>query len=146
MLSSSLAILLATTAVSATPRPRDATADACSQISDAISSSSAIFYPGSEGYTDDIEHWATSSTQNATCSVEPGTAEDVAAIVGLSPDRHDAYSDMSGIAQSHRFNEDALRGQGGRPRYQSRLLVYDWRPDCDVALQGYQAQRRQVDC
>ncbi|KZV63916.1 FAD-binding domain-containing protein [Peniophora sp. CONT] len=81
MLSSSLALLLATTAVSATPRPRGAAADACTQIADAISSSSAIFYPGTEGYTDDIEHWATSSTQDATCSVEPGTAEDVAAIL-----------------------------------------------------------------
>ncbi|KAG6855901.1 hypothetical protein H0H87_009504 [Tephrocybe sp. NHM501043] len=33
--------------------------------------------PGDERYDEDIEHWATSSTQPAACSVRPANAEDV---------------------------------------------------------------------
>jgi hypothetical protein len=34
-------------------------------------------------YEKDIYHWASSSTQESTCTVEPGTVEDVAKIVHL---------------------------------------------------------------
>ncbi|KAL1739052.1 hypothetical protein HDZ31DRAFT_50012, partial [Schizophyllum fasciatum] len=34
-------------------------------------------------FNKDIEHWATSSTQTPTCAVEPGSAEDVAAILRI---------------------------------------------------------------
>ena len=82
MIYSGLALLLASSTVSATRHARDApTSDACTQIKGAISSASAVYFPGAGSYTTDIEHWTTSSTQNATCSVEPGTTEDVAAIV-----------------------------------------------------------------
>ncbi|VDB84958.1 unnamed protein product [Peniophora sp. CBMAI 1063] len=57
--------------------------DACKQIADAISSSSDVYYPGSTQYDADIYHWSIASTQNATCSVEPGTVEDVSAIVKI---------------------------------------------------------------
>lgn len=38
----------------------------------------------SSQYNDDISHWALSSQQNASCSVEPSTPEDVSTIVSLS--------------------------------------------------------------
>ncbi|VDB99546.1 unnamed protein product [Peniophora sp. CBMAI 1063] len=59
--------------------------DACAQIASAISSASDVYYPLSVQYDEDIEHWAGSSTQEATCSVEPGTVDDVGKIiVGLT--------------------------------------------------------------
>ncbi|TFY66023.1 hypothetical protein EVG20_g5066 [Dentipellis fragilis] len=56
---------------------------ACQSIASVISSASGVFYPGSSNYTADISHWANSSTENAVCSVEPGTAKDVGAILQI---------------------------------------------------------------
>ncbi|KAA1474560.1 FAD dependent oxidoreductase, partial [Dentipellis sp. KUC8613] len=56
---------------------------ACQSIASAISSASSVFYPGSPNYAADISHWANSSTENAVCSVEPGTANDVGAILRI---------------------------------------------------------------
>lgn len=39
---------------------------------------------GSEQYSSDIEHWVASSTQNATCSIEPETADDICKIVSAT--------------------------------------------------------------
>ncbi|TFK52879.1 FAD-binding domain-containing protein [Heliocybe sulcata] len=55
----------------------------CSQIQNAISSASAVYSPGAIQYYEDIEHWASSSTQTSACSVEPGTAEDVGVILQI---------------------------------------------------------------
>ncbi|TFY66022.1 hypothetical protein EVG20_g5067 [Dentipellis fragilis] len=55
----------------------------CQSIANAISSASSVFYPGSPNYVADISHWANSSTENAVCSVEPGTADDVGAILRI---------------------------------------------------------------
>ncbi|EKM48460.1 uncharacterized protein PHACADRAFT_266349 [Phanerochaete carnosa HHB-10118-sp] len=53
--------------------------NACNQIAQAVSSA-----PLSSGqYTEDVSHWATSSNAIATCSVEPGTAEDVGQILQI---------------------------------------------------------------
>ena len=41
-------------------------------------------WKGSEQYEVDIEHWDSTTTQNATCSVEPETADDVSRIVSRS--------------------------------------------------------------
>jgi hypothetical protein len=79
----------------------DATASVqavCQQIQTAVSSASSVHLPGRKGvslqslsyssvagdllYLKDIGHYATSSTASAACSVEPGTAADVGAIVG----------------------------------------------------------------
>ncbi|VDC03790.1 unnamed protein product [Peniophora sp. CBMAI 1063] len=57
--------------------------DVCRQIQGSVSESSEVFYPGSDGYLRDIEHWSLSSSQNSTCSVEPGTIEDVAIIMKI---------------------------------------------------------------
>ncbi|KIL59111.1 hypothetical protein M378DRAFT_85489 [Amanita muscaria Koide BX008] len=55
----------------------------CDAISSAISSQSQVFYFGSDSYLRDIDHWASSSTQLAACTVEPGTAEDVGKILQI---------------------------------------------------------------
>ncbi|KAL4063633.1 hypothetical protein V8B97DRAFT_2026278 [Scleroderma yunnanense] len=51
--------------------------DACQGIAAVVSNSSSVYYPGSLPYIGDVSHWASSSSQNATCSFEPGTAEDL---------------------------------------------------------------------
>ncbi|KAL4071816.1 hypothetical protein J3A83DRAFT_4371787 [Scleroderma citrinum] len=48
----------------------------CEVIASSVSSESAVYYGGVE-YNDDIHHWASSSTQLATCSFEPATIQDV---------------------------------------------------------------------
>ncbi|THH17182.1 hypothetical protein EW146_g3588 [Bondarzewia mesenterica] len=55
----------------------------CHAIAAAISPASGVYYPGSTNYTDDIEHFLESSSQNSTCSVEPGSVDDVAIILRL---------------------------------------------------------------
>ncbi|KAL0567255.1 hypothetical protein V5O48_014742 [Marasmius crinis-equi] len=57
--------------------------EVCQQIEDAITSASAMSYFGARSYFDDIFHWASSSTELAQCSVQPGTAEDVGIILGI---------------------------------------------------------------
>ncbi|KAI0794889.1 FAD-binding domain-containing protein [Abortiporus biennis] len=55
----------------------------CKTIASSISSASEVFYPLSVHYTEDISHWAWSSSEVAACSVEPGTAEDVSTILKI---------------------------------------------------------------
>ncbi|GJE93063.1 FAD dependent oxidoreductase [Phanerochaete sordida] len=55
----------------------------CHLIAKAISNKSAVFWPGSPSYTQDNLHWATSSSDVSTCSVEPGTAQDVGKILQI---------------------------------------------------------------
>lgn len=84
----------------------------CTQIANAISSQSQVFYPGEcrelgrsveyifnsclvslsisldplsihDSYADANEHWMSSSSQISACAVEPGTPADVAVIVRL---------------------------------------------------------------
>ncbi|KAF8636975.1 hypothetical protein AX17_003122 [Amanita inopinata Kibby_2008] len=56
----------------------------CQHISRAISSKSDVYYPTSGlAYMKDISHWASSSAQQAACSVEPGTAEDLGRILQI---------------------------------------------------------------
>ncbi|KAF9810220.1 hypothetical protein IEO21_07062 [Rhodonia placenta] len=57
------------------------TLSVCEEIGKAVSSQSAVFYPLQSSYTGDIEHYMSSSSQLSTCSVEPGTPEDVGAVV-----------------------------------------------------------------
>ncbi|KAF8657841.1 hypothetical protein AX16_002157 [Volvariella volvacea WC 439] len=56
---------------------------ACQQIQESISSSSAVYYPDQPEYEKGIHHWASSSTEQAECVVEPGTPEDVATILNI---------------------------------------------------------------
>ncbi|KAK0224251.1 hypothetical protein IW262DRAFT_882938 [Armillaria fumosa] len=57
--------------------------NACQSIADAVSSATDVYYPGSSSYVADNEHYATSSSQNSSCSVEPGSAEDVGTILAI---------------------------------------------------------------
>ncbi|KZV98072.1 FAD-binding domain-containing protein [Exidia glandulosa HHB12029] len=57
--------------------------DVCNQIKASVSNASDVFFPGSITYSNDIEHWAGSSTQQAACSVEPGTAADVGTVLKI---------------------------------------------------------------
>ncbi|KAJ7494855.1 FAD dependent oxidoreductase [Mycena galericulata] len=59
--------------------------EVCAQIAANVSSASAVYYPTDlvGNYEADISHWASSSTQTAACSVEPGTAADVSIIIQL---------------------------------------------------------------
>ncbi|KAH9920717.1 FAD-binding domain-containing protein [Fomitopsis serialis] len=54
---------------------------ACDAIADVISHESDVYYPDTKEYASDNSHWALSSTTNSTCTVEPGTAEDVGKIL-----------------------------------------------------------------
>ncbi|VDB91517.1 unnamed protein product [Peniophora sp. CBMAI 1063] len=82
MLSLGLPFLLPIAAVYASPTARNVK-DVCSQIASAVSSASDVYQPLSIQYESDIAHWAFSSTQRATCSVQPGTAEDVGKILQI---------------------------------------------------------------
>ncbi|KAH9929832.1 FAD-binding domain-containing protein [Fomitopsis serialis] len=55
----------------------------CNAVAQVVSSKSSIFYPGSDQYNSDNHHWALSSTTNSTCTVEPGTAEDIGKILTI---------------------------------------------------------------
>ncbi|EPQ60851.1 FAD-binding domain-containing protein [Gloeophyllum trabeum ATCC 11539] len=59
------------------------TSSSCSQIASSISSASSVYYPGAPQWMEDIEHFSSSSTQQATCSVEPGTPQDVAVVLRI---------------------------------------------------------------
>ncbi|TFY66031.1 hypothetical protein EVG20_g5068 [Dentipellis fragilis] len=61
----------------------DTVLTACHSIASAVSSASGVYFPGSSNYAADIAHWANSSTENAVCSAEPGTAADVGAILRI---------------------------------------------------------------
>ncbi|KAF8492578.1 hypothetical protein F5888DRAFT_1857925, partial [Russula emetica] len=55
----------------------------CNDIAAAISGASQIFFPPAPEYLLDISHAASSSSQASTCSVEPGSAEDVSKILRI---------------------------------------------------------------
>ncbi|KAI9060011.1 FAD-binding domain-containing protein [Trametes sanguinea] len=69
----------------------------CEAISQSVSSASAVYWPGSgEPYLDDIFHYAASSIDNATCSVEPGTAEDVGVILRIVAENRTPFAVKGG--------------------------------------------------
>ncbi|TCD65257.1 hypothetical protein EIP91_002921 [Steccherinum ochraceum] len=59
--------------------------DTCTQIAKAISDKSDVYWPVdlTGHYAEDVIHWASSSAQASACSVEPGTAQDVAVILQI---------------------------------------------------------------
>ncbi|KAF8957851.1 hypothetical protein BDZ97DRAFT_1906655 [Flammula alnicola] len=68
----------------------------CKQIERSISPASAVFYPGSSQYATDIFHAYSSSSQNATCSVQPGTPQDAATILKIVGNTRTPYAVKSG--------------------------------------------------
>ncbi|KAJ3780791.1 hypothetical protein GGU10DRAFT_278748 [Lentinula aff. detonsa] len=59
------------------------TGDVCAVIASSISDASQVFRPGSSQYALDLEHFALSAEQNSSCSVEPGSAQDVSTILQI---------------------------------------------------------------
>lgn len=57
------------------------TLTACGIVKKKITAASQLFYPSDPGYNETIEHFISSSTAYSICSVQPGTAKDVATIV-----------------------------------------------------------------
>ncbi|KAL5521679.1 hypothetical protein ACEPAF_2427 [Sanghuangporus sanghuang] len=60
-------------------------------------------FPGTEQFVNDTEHWAISSQQNSTCSIEPTSAEDASAIIQIigRPDIRAPFAVKSG---GHAYN------------------------------------------
>lgn len=54
--------------------------DICVDIAASIGILS-VFLPGTLQYTSDVLHWLETSAQEATCSVRPSTADEVATVV-----------------------------------------------------------------
>ncbi|KAJ8078455.1 hypothetical protein PM082_012737 [Marasmius tenuissimus] len=59
------------------------TTEVCSMLKEKLTSASTVRFPDDPGYERDIAHFAVSVQQNSTCSVEPGTSQDVATIIQL---------------------------------------------------------------
>ncbi|KAF8260165.1 FAD-binding domain-containing protein [Lactarius quietus] len=53
----------------------------CHGLSRSISPASQVFYPDSPQFAEDTKHWVSSASLISTCSVRPGTVEDVGSIV-----------------------------------------------------------------
>ncbi|ETW77470.1 hypothetical protein HETIRDRAFT_480129 [Heterobasidion irregulare TC 32-1] len=73
----------------------------CQAIAKAISPLSEVFYPGASQYSADIKHWVESSTQQATCSVEPGSVQDVSTILKILGSTRTPFAVKGG---GHSFN------------------------------------------
>ncbi|KAJ7027701.1 FAD-binding domain-containing protein [Mycena alexandri] len=78
-----LATVLPSTLGTSVPPSSSNLQQVCTKIQRAISSASAVFYPGSANYTADNAHWVSSSDQSSACTVEPGTATDVSITLQL---------------------------------------------------------------
>lgn len=60
-------------------------------------------FPGTEQYDNDNEHWAVTSEQNSTCSIEPTSAEDVGAIIKIIG-RSDIRAPFAVKSGGHAYN------------------------------------------
>ncbi|KAL5500910.1 hypothetical protein ACEPAH_9297 [Sanghuangporus vaninii] len=86
-----IAIALATSTIgsSSVVLQSDPAVKACQFLQDAFPQS--VSFPGSDQYNSDIKHWAVTSIQNAVCSVEPETADDIGEILRIIG-RHDVMA------------------------------------------------------
>ncbi|TDL17551.1 FAD-binding domain-containing protein [Rickenella mellea] len=88
--------------VSGSPSPLTAAQTACQLLNTTLPN--LVSFPGSQQFSADISHWRIESTQNATCSIEPATPEDVSnilKIVGWS----DIRAPFAVKGGGHAFNE-----------------------------------------
>ncbi|EIN11996.1 FAD-binding domain-containing protein [Punctularia strigosozonata HHB-11173 SS5] len=69
---------------------------ACRLIAGRISDASAVFYPDAVAYETDMVHAFGSSAQNATCSVQPANAQDVAEVVNVLSEMRVPWAIKSG--------------------------------------------------
>jgi len=88
-------------------------------------------------YVSDVSHYFSSSSQVSTCSVEPGSPEDVSKIVRYSllvllSTSADVMSSLVGCSGN---NPHAIRDQGWRVCYESGIFFDKGRANCNDALQ-----------
>ncbi|KAF8263463.1 FAD-binding domain-containing protein [Lactarius quietus] len=97
----SLACLMHASVLASTQNGTQNYQETCSSIASAISNSSQVFYPNSTQYVDDNAHAIVSSTQESACSVEPGSASDVGAILVILGSTRTPFAVKGG---GHAFN------------------------------------------
>ncbi|KAK0543977.1 hypothetical protein OC846_006223 [Tilletia horrida] len=125
----------------------------CKAIQAVLSNSSSIYAPGSKQYSKDVKHWCSSTDVYSQCSVEPGSAADIAAILkvlanstatfGVIGGGHSCAPGFSGakgvnIAMS-RFNEVSYNKATGIVKYGAGLIwddVYKGLEPFDVKVTG----------
>jgi len=116
----------------------------CNEISAAISGASHVFFPRSMSrrsfshlshfilmrddqaapeYFLNISHAASSSSQASTCSVEPGSAEDVSKIVSYLQFMHQLLPTHILIATYSGIKANSLCGERWRTRYEPRIFL-----------------------
>ncbi|PBK85369.1 FAD-binding domain-containing protein [Armillaria gallica] len=83
MLSDALILGLVCSAFGLDPSPGLDTPIACLHIAAEVSKVTDVYYPGSLPYDADNEHYASSSSQRSSCSVEPGSVGDVGTILRI---------------------------------------------------------------
>lgn len=104
----------------------------CQEIAAAVSSASKVYYGGSPQYTEDNEHWASSSSQISACSFEPANAQDVGIALQLLAKDQTPFAVKSG-------GHSANPGFSSTPGVQIALfsfseVVYD--PNAQTATIG----------
>ncbi|TFY59437.1 hypothetical protein EVG20_g7794 [Dentipellis fragilis] len=91
----------------------------CHSIAKALSPASSVYYPGSPHYINDTSHWSSAINQNSTCSVEPGTADDVSRIVNISTPRAQIHTVLTSARQLRIIGTSripfAVKGAGHSP-------------------------------
>ncbi|KAL5512400.1 hypothetical protein ACEPAG_3392 [Sanghuangporus baumii] len=85
----SIALATSTTGTAPIVLQSDPAVKACQFLQDTFPQ--LVSFPGSDQYNSDIKHWVVTSTQNAICSIEPETADDVSEILRIIG-RHDVMA------------------------------------------------------
>ncbi|KAL5476868.1 hypothetical protein ACEPAI_3054 [Sanghuangporus weigelae] len=101
----------------ASPTVDQGSAKACRLLNESLPE--LVYFPGAAQYVNDTAHWAISSKQNATCSVEPESADGVSSIVRIigRPDIRSPFAVKSG---GHAYN----LGQSSTPGVQISLARF----------------------
>jgi FAD/FMN-containing dehydrogenase len=125
----------------------------CIDIQNAVSGASLVSYPGSTGYSSDIDHWALTNEAASACSVEPGTTADLSkimeiigltrtpfAVKGGGHNTNPGFSSTTGIQISMvRFNNVTYNAKASTATIGAGLLweeVYGALADYGVTVAG----------
>ncbi|KAL5512399.1 hypothetical protein ACEPAG_3391 [Sanghuangporus baumii] len=96
-----LRLVTSTIGSSPTILQSDPAVKACQFLQDAFPQ--LVSFPGSDQYNSDVKHWAATSSQNAVCSIEPETADDVSKIMRIIG-RHDVMAPFAIKSGGHAYN------------------------------------------
>ncbi|KAI0337351.1 FAD dependent oxidoreductase [Trametopsis cervina] len=83
--------------------PSAARLSTCDTIQSSISSASEVFFSNTTEYNVNMVYNYVTSVQSAACSVEPGTPQDVAKIIGILGKTRDAFAIKGG---GHSYNQN----------------------------------------